>query len=536
MQVNDIKVLIASKLDKVAKEILEKEGMAVEVNEDTTEDWFKENINNYDAVIVRSEKITEDIIDAGSRLKLVVRAGSGVNTIAVEHAGEKNILVMNTPDANSNSVAELVFGYMLVASRNITKGDVSVKNAEWIKKQLMGTELAEKTLGIIGVGNIGSRLIRKAKAFDMNVIAYDPILTKERAEELGIELCTMEEIFDRSNFVTVHVPLNPNTKGFITYELMKKLPEDGMIMNAARAEVINEQDLKKILSERPKMHIAMDLFYEGDVPGEKSIAEFGDQVVMTPHLGASTFDANFRAARNSAQQIAAFFNKGIIQNSVNILKVPEELDPKFMLLARNLGLFAYHMVAGTGRVTEVKLTCYGDLYPHTGVLQKSAIKGVLDNYIEETITPTMAETIAEENGIRITAREPDEVKGHRKSITVDVLVQDDGTLHETSVRGTINEEDSLVVRRVDDYSDVNIFPIGNVGVFTYKDRPGVSGKIGDILSEKNINILDGRYKTSGDGQNALAALRTDADIPDEVIGQIGQEISAEKAFSIHFVS
>jgi len=528
-----IKILIATKLDLVVCDILKDGGLEPVVMEDIP-DGLESVIGDFHGLIVRSEKVTESVIEAGKNLKLIVRAGSGVNTIDLDSASKRNILVMNTPNANSNSVAELVFTYMLVKSRYMLIADSSTKEGKWLKKKLMGSELAEKTLGVVGVGNIGSRLIRKAKGFDMNVICYDPILSAERAKILEVNMVSLEEIFKNSDFITLHVPLTPNTKNMITYDLLKLMKDDAMIINASRAELIAEEELEKILKEKPGVTFAADLFYEGDVEGEKNIAKFGDRVVMTPHIGASTKDANCRTAKQSAEQTVGFFNSAIIKNTVNLVEIPSDFDSKFMNLAMLLGKFAYYMIRDYGQPYEIKITCYGNLNRYTSILLKSGIMGVLDNFLEEKITPNIAENIAQENGIIITPREPDELKGHGDSITLDVVAKQKNKYLETSIRGTISVENEIIIKRIDKFESVDVTPTGNVSVFTYDDRKGISGKIGDIFSENDINILDGRYKTSSDGELAIAILKTSCLVKEKIISDIREKIGAYNAFNVYF--
>jgi len=527
-----IRILIASKLDDICKKIMEEAGFEVHVIDQ--DESLEALIKDFDGIVVRSNKVPQEIIDAAPRLKIICRAGSGVDSIDINHAASKDILVVNTPDANSNSVAELVFSYMLASARNLITGDETTKKGEWRKKELMGTELSEKTLGIIGLGNIGSRLIKKAKGFDMKVIGYDPILSTGRAREMEITLISLKDIFSTADFITLHAPLNTSTKGIITYDLLKLLKKNAMIINAARAELIVKEDFERILMERLDITAALDLFYEGDKPGEKSLASFGNKVLFTPHLGASTFDANYRAAKASGEQIVQFFNSGVISNPVNMPEVPKELNVSYMQLAYKIGKLAYYMVIDKGQPFEILITCYGALNPYTSILAKSGIKGILDHYLEELITPMEAEKIAKDQGIRITLRTPDEMKGHGDSITIDLIVRDGDKVTETSVRGNITPDEKHLIRRIDKFEHIDFIPEGNIAIFTYDDRAGVSGYIGDTLGSNNINILDGRYKTNTDKKMAIAVLNTEKAVDDKLIDYIKKQINASQAFNICF--
>jgi len=530
---SNIKILIATKLNPVVSDILKSGGLEPVVME-TIPEGLESVIGDYHGLIVRSEQVNESVIDAGKNLKLIVRAGSGVNTIDLESASKRNILVMNTPDANSNSVAELVFAYMFVSSRLILKADSTTKHGEWLKKQLMGFELTGKTIGIVGVGNIGSRVARKAKGFDMNIICYDPILSSERASILGVKIVSLDELFKNSDFITLHVPLTHDTEGMIKYKTLKLMKDNAMIINASRAELIEEGALEKILDEKPSITAAADLFYEGDKEGEKSLSPFGNRVIMTPHIGASTKDANYRTAKQSAEQAVNFFNAGVIKNSVNLIEIPSDLNTMYMNLAMLLGKFAYYMIKDHGQPYEIKITCYGNLFKYTSILLKSGIMGVLDNFLDKKVTPIMAENVAHENGIIITPRGPDDLKGHGDSITLDIVAKIMDKYTETSIRGTLTTEDKAIIRRVDNFENIDIIPSGNISVFTYDDRKGISGQIGSIYSKNDINILDGRYKTSNDGKFAIAVLNTSRPVNLNIIQNIKEKIRAYKAFVVHF--
>lgn len=534
---DSIRVLIATKLNSIAREVLQESGILVDQIEEYSPEEFVNMIGNYHAVIVRSDPVNAAAIEKAHNLKLIVRAGSGVNTIDVNAATKNNVMVMNTPAANSNAVAELVFGLMISACRHIPKADQSVRRGEWLKKEFMGTELSGKTLGIIGLGEIGSRIVPKAKAFEMQVVGYDPLLAPERARGMGIEVMSLEELCRRSNFITLHVPLNPATKGMITYDLLRLLPDGALIINTARAEIIDKVSLEKVLEERTSIRAAVDFFHEGDKAGEKSISRFGDKVLCTPHIGASTSDANYRAARMSAVQTVDFFQKGVISYPVNIINAPIGLNFKYMELAREIGNIAFHNIKGFGQVSEILITCYGRLYKYTDILVKSGISGVMSEYMDDIVTPAMAEKLAEDHGIKIVKRQPDDVKGHGDSITLDIVVEDKqkGSIAETSVRGTVTEEETVpVIRRIDKFENIDIIPEGNITVFVYDDRKGISGYIGEQFSEHDINILDGRYKTSSDNKFAIAILNTNKVVEPALVKEIQAHIDAHRAFSLHY--
>ena len=300
------KVLIPTKLDKVAAELLISKNYNVVQDADTPlADLIAAN-SDAEAVIVRSEKITPAEIDALPNLKLVVRAGAGFNTIDTKYARQKNVDVMNTPGANSNGVAEEVVAMMLAASRHLVAADISTRAGMWEKKKFMGSEVTGKTVGILGLGHIGQLLVKRLSGFEVKVLAFDPVLTEERAKELGVELTTVERIFAESDYISLHIPENDATRGMINAKLFALMKDGAMLINCARAGILNEADLRAAKAEK-KIIYCNDV-YPKDEAGEKSVADVAD--LMLPHLGANTREANFVAARRSAEQTIAYFEEG----------------------------------------------------------------------------------------------------------------------------------------------------------------------------------------------------------------------------------
>ena len=307
------KVLIPTKLDKVAAELLISKNYNVVQDADTPlADLIAAN-SDAEVVIVRSEKITPAEIDALPNLKLVVRAGAGFNTIDTKYARKKHVDVMNTPGANSNGVAEEVVAMMLAASRHLVAADISTRAGLWEKKKFMGTEVTGKTVGILGLGHIGQLLVKRLSGFDVKVLAFDPVLTEERAKVLGVELTTVERIFAESDYISLHIPENDATRGMINGKLFAMMKDGAMLINCARAGIINEADLRAAKAEK-KIVYCNDV-YPKDEAGEKSIADVAD--LMLPHIGANTREANFVAARRSAEQTIAYFEEGATTWVVN---------------------------------------------------------------------------------------------------------------------------------------------------------------------------------------------------------------------------
>jgi D-3-phosphoglycerate dehydrogenase len=310
------KVLIPTKLDKAAAALLSERGYEVVLDGATPlADLVAANADA-EVLIVRSEKITAEIIDQMPNLKLVVRAGAGFNTIDTKYAREKNIDVMNTPGANSNAVAEEVVAMMLAGSRFLIPADASTRAGDWEKSKFMGHEVTGKTVGILGLGHIGQLLVKRLSGFDVKVLGYDPFLPPAVAEKLGVELTTVERIFAESDYVSLHIPENDETRGMINAKLFGLMKDGAMLINCARAGVINEDDLRAAKAEK-KIFFCNDV-YPKDAAGPKSVADIAD--VMAPHLGANTYEANFVAAKRAAEQTIAYFETGDTSCVVNKAK------------------------------------------------------------------------------------------------------------------------------------------------------------------------------------------------------------------------
>lgn len=295
------KVLVADKINEKGVEVLE--GSAEVVNDPTItpEDLLK-TIDQYEGIIVRSRtKVTREVIENAKNLKIIARAGVGVDNIDVEAATEHGILVVNAPQSTSITVAEHAMGLMLSLSRKIAIADASVKSGKWEKSKFMGMELRNKTLGVIGMGRIGSQVVKRSKAFEMDVIVYDPYITEETAKELGVEITTLDDLIQKADVMTIHVPLTPETKGLISKEQLAKMKENAIILNCARGGIINEEDLYEALKERPELKAGLDVFE--NEPLEDSPLTTLDNVVLTPHIAASTKEAQRDAAIIVAKEV-----------------------------------------------------------------------------------------------------------------------------------------------------------------------------------------------------------------------------------------
>ena len=520
------KVLIPTKLDTFAADLLRKNNYEVVQDASTDMSELVKSHADTNVLIVRSEKVTPEIIDALPELQLVVRAGAGYNTIDTKYARRKNVDVMNTPGANSNAVAEEVVAMMLAACRHIVKGDITTRAGEWEKNSLMGTELTNKTIGIIGLGNIGRLLIRRLRGFDMTFLGYDPFITADRAEQMGVKLCSVAEIFAQSDFISLHIPENNETRGSINKPLFESMKEGAMLINCARAGVIDEEALREV--KKTKKIIYCNDVYPKDAAGEKSVADVAD--LMLPHLGASTKEANFNAARQSAEQTIAYFEKGI-NNAVVNKGVPDGLDSRYQSLAYILTSVARAYLGRDQQPAEIELSLYGSLHSYGQWMLPPIAAGIsseFDPYQDNTEAASFFET----RGIKVSEREVDDSKEYGDSMTID-LFQGGDVIRKVSIRGTLTEG-NLMVSRINAFDKLYLDVVGHNLFVEYGDQPGVLGKISGILGDNGINIVDVRAPQDLEKNRALAAIKTNTPVPDALAKTIADTIGALNTFTYNY--
>ena len=519
------KVLIPTKLDAVAKRLLEENDYKViQDSEISLESLIKEN-SDTEVLIVRSEKITKEVIDNLPALKLIVRAGAGFNTIDIKYARRKDIDVMNTPGANSNAVAEEVVAFMLAGYRHLLEGDKTTRAGLWEKKRLMGKELTGKTIGIIGMGNIGRLVRKRLSGFDMKILAYDPMLSSDLAEKLDVKLCTMEEIFKNSEFVSLHIPETPETKKMINADFFKLMKPGAVLINCARAGIINEDDLRAIKKEK-KIIFCNDV-YDKDAPGDKSVTDIAD--IMLPHLGASTEEANFNAAQKAAVQVIDYFEKGISNCVVN-KGVPDGLDARFQELAFVLAKLSSAYLGNESSANQIETSFYGNLKPFAKWMLGPMVAGISSDS-ELHMDSSDAEAILKERDITLVNREADDSKKYGESMTIDLI--DSKNAKKASVRGTL-AENNLMITRINDFNKLFLEAAGNNLIVEYSDAPGMIGKIASMLGENQINIIDIRAPQNITADKALAVIKTNIIVSNEIINKIATEVNAVNAFSVSF--
>ena len=521
------KVLIPTKLDTVAADMLRAAEFEV-VQDDSTP--FEELVSSHsdtEVMIVRSEKVTADVIDALPKLRLVVRAGAGYNTIDIKHARRNNVDVMNTPGANSNAVAELVLALMLAGIRHLVPADTSTRAGKWEKKKLMGRELTGKTVGVVGMGNIGKLVVKRLRGFDVKILGYDPVLSADLADTLGVELRPIDEIFAESDFISLHVPETNETKKMVNRSLLERMKPGAVLVNCARAGIIDEDDLRAVKQEN-NLVFCNDV-YPKDVEGPKPIADIAD--VMLPHLGASTREANRNAATRAAEQTIDYFGKGLTSYVVN-KGVPDGLDPQFQKLAFALAKLARHYLGKEGSPHQIETSFYGALREYGKWMLAPIAAGIAPEF-DIFQDASDAKAFFEGRGIIVNDRETDDSKNYGESMTIDLIEGEKNTLTRVSVRGTI-AENNLMISRLNDFDKLYLEAAGHILFFEYGDKPGVIGKVASILGERGINIIDIRAPQNADGNKALAVIKTNIPVSDEIVAEAAKTIGADVAFAVSF--
>ena len=509
-----VKILVTDPLHEDAIKILEEVG-EVEVATGLTKEQLLEKIKDADVLVVRSgTKVTRDVIERAEKLKVIGRAGVGVDNIDVEAATEKGIIVVNAPDASSISVAELTMGLMLAAARNIPQATASLKRGEWDRKRFKGIELYGKTLGVIGLGRIGQQVVKRAKAFGMNIIGYDPYIPKEVAESMGVELVDdINELCKRADFITLHVPLTPKTRHIIGREQINLMKKNAIIVNCARGGLIDEKALYEALKEKKIRAAALDVFEE-EPPKDNPLLTL-DNVIGTPHQGASTEEAQKAAGTIVAEQIKKVLRGELAENVVNMPNIPQEklgkLKP-YMLLAETLGNIVMQVLDGS--VNRVELVYSGELAKEkTDLIKRAFLKGLLSPILLAGINLVNAPVIAKNRNINVVESTTSEEKyGNAIKITAE------SDKKKFSIVGAIINNKPVILE-VDGY-DVSFIPEGVLAIIKHIDRPGTIGRVCLTLGDYGINIAGMQVGRKEPGGESVMLLNLDHTVPDEVVEKI----------------
>jgi len=511
------RVLVSDPLAEEGLVIL-KESCTVDVKTDLKEDELCGVIKDYDALIVRSgTQVTAKVIAAGRQLKFIGRAGVGVDNVDVDAATRQGVIVANAPEGNTLAATEHTMAMMLSLARNIPQATASLKKKEWKRSKFMGVELNEKTLGIVGFGRIGREVAKRAIALEMKCVAYDPFISKERASQLGVKVMTIEDLFKVSDVITVHTPLIKETKHVINAKSIATMKDGVRIINCARGGIIDEKALYDAIQSGKVAGAALDVFEE-EPPLESPLLTL-DKVIVTPHLGASTVEAQKNVAIQVAKQCVEVLNGGSAKYVVNAPMVPSEqaevLEP-FAELAEKMGRFAIQTVEG--RLASVECIYGGELSKYAGSMKfvtRLVLKGLLDPILQVPVNIVNAEFVAKERGIAVSETVTEESHGFKNLITI--KVRTDKT--EETVCGTVFAKGRSRIVSVNQYT-MDLIPEGNVIVSRHLDKPGVIGRASTILGKSNINIAGMQVGRINPGEEALMVLNVDSEVPEEVMKEI----------------
>ena len=520
------KVLIPTKLDTVAAKMLAAAGYTVVQDADTPIDAQVAANLDAEVLIVRSEKVTPEIIDALAKLKLVIRAGAGFDNIDIAYARKKNVDVMNTPGANANGVAEEVVAMILACFRHIVPADISTRKGDWEKKKFMGRELTKKTVGIVGLGNIGRLLAKRLQGFEPTLIGYDHFLAKQRAINIGVTPVPLEQLFEEADVISLHVPGGASTQKMVGAELLGKMKDGAMLINCSRYGVVDEGALAAVRASGKKILYATDV-HPKDAAGEKPSAAVAD--VILPHLGANTKEANFTAAKRAAEEAIAYFDNGDTSCVVNA-EVPLGLNPMQLRLAKMLATLA-RLVGGNKAIRRVDCTFSGSLRSFRKWFTPKLLEGLLPD-AEKGLPPPMAEVSLKEHGIIYSAKEPLAGNVEEDSIFLELITEEaEGRHATTSVRGIV-AEDAPIISSVNGFQSLYFDLRGHLLFVRYKDRPGVLARITSVLGDAEINIENLTAPIDHAAGETLAVIKTNKALSDARVSAVATLVNALDAFSV----
>jgi D-3-phosphoglycerate dehydrogenase len=520
------RVLVAEKIGESGVDLL-REHFEVDLGSGWTPDELGERIGDYEGILIRSAtKLDGDLLAKATRLRAVGRAGVGVDNVDVTAATKRGIVVANAPQSNVITAAEHTMALLLALARNVPQAHASLTSGRWERSKFSGVELYEKTLGILGFGRIGQLVAHRARGFNMRVIAFDPVVGAERYRELGVEKAdSPEDVYALADFLTLHLPKTPETEGWLNAEALAKCKDGVRILNVARGPLVVDEDLKAALDSGKVAGAALDVFQTEPVIEHPL---FGyPNVIVTPHLGASTAEATDRAGYQAAEQVVAALTGGLVTSAVNVPAIPAEdvevLGP-YVPLCRSLGAIAIALAVAEGTsVDRVQTDFFGRLAERdTRLLSIEVLLGALTGHTEEDVNAVNAPSIAEERGIRVVEAKHSAARDYTDLVRVEV----------TAGQSTVRVAGTLIGRRnrphlIEAWGqrfDVQLER--HVTLFRYRDLPGMLGRVGTAFGEHGVNIVSaavGRLSEedqTGDGRLAAMAITTTSPVPLEVVDQI----------------
>lgn len=510
-----MKILVADPLAEEGIEALKRQA-EVDVKLKLKPEELKSIIGDYEALIVRSEtKATADIIEAGKKLQVIARAGVGLDNIDVEAATRKGIVVVNAPTGNTIAAAEHAIALMMALARHVPQASARLKSGVWQRSEYMGTELRGKTLGVVGLGNVGSAVARRAQAFEMRLIGYDPFVSSEYAHNLGVELVSMDKLIKESDFITLHLPLTSDTKGLIGAKELGKMKPTARIINCARGGLVDEEALCKAVEAGKIAGAAVDVFVKE--PVTDSVLFKSDKIIVTPHLGASTAEAQASVALEVVEQVLAVLKGQPARYAVNAPQIPAELLTvlaPYMQVASTLGSLARQLMEG--QIKSIQIEYSGEIANYdTSAVKASTIGGLLEGISEERINVVNAAVIANRRGIKIAEKKEATCENYASLITLKVTTDADSLV----VAGTVLRGETHIVRVNNFWLDIT--PTGGYFLFSdHRDRPGLIGAVGNITGKADINISSMQLARLQARGQALMILALDEALPEAQLQEI----------------
>ncbi len=514
------KILVSDPLSEEGIEILKGSGFPVDVKPGLSEDDLCAIIGDYDCLIIRSgTKVTPKVIEAGKKLRVIGRAGVGVDNVDIPYATDKGILIMNTPSANILSAAEHSCAMLLALARNIPFAHESMHRGEWKRSKYTGVEMNGKVLGIIGVGRVGGEVAKRMKAFNMTMVGYDPFLPKEVADQLGVKLTTLEEVISTADFMTIHTPLLPETRNMISLPQFKMMKPNARIANVARGGIVNEDDLYTALKEGIIAGAAFDVWCDEPLnEDEKKLLEL-ENLVTTPHLGASTVEAQERVAVEVAEHAVMYLRDGIVSNAINAPRgsLDAETEP-YMPLVERMGSIIQQIV-GNNPLNKLEITYCGDLAKkQTKLLTVTTVIGYLKRILGAA-NIINALPVAKQKGIEISETSNDTAKDYASIVSIKFT--SNGKTRE--LRGTVIAGVPKLVGF--DSFDFDSPLVGDMMYVSYNDEPGVIGAVGNTIGNAGINIA--QMTVGRDGGRAMMFLTLDGNVPEEIVAKVAEAVGTD---------
>lgn len=527
-----MKVLITDPLDAVCVEMLGEKGIQTDIKIGLPKAELLSIVADYDAWLLRSgTKIDADLIAAADKMQIIGRAGVGVDNVDLQAATKKGIIVINAPDGNTLSTAEHTCSMLLAMTRRIAAADASIKSGKWDRKSFTGAELFGKTLGVVGAGKIGRAVAERMKAFEMNVLAFDPMLAPSVAERMGIKLVDLEEIYAKSDFITVHTPMTDATRNLFNKDTLSRCKKGVYLINCARGGIINEADLLDALVSGQVAGVALDVFSTEPLTEELQKLANHPHVTATPHIAASTVEAQQKVAESVTAEVIDLLEGRPVRNAVNSYTISLAAQPEiqpYLVLAEKLGSMGRQLLGGS--LQSIKVKCNGEIVKrYADILSVAVLRGVLSTWEAVTVNYINAPHLAQEMGIAIEEQRGNAIGEYANLIEVRLVSTEDTK----TASGTVFGKDDPRIVKVDNF-EFEVRTEGNVLFYTNPDRPGMLAAVGSLLAKSDINIASLALGRKKRGDMAMTAIAIDEHPTHEILSEIAniEGISQVKLVSL----